>query len=371
MKPQIILGVTLMISLTVSTGCKPNSSASSTKSLDNFVKEKGKTPNECSGTYSVFPQLAQVDISEISDPNKAVRATEAVKAALSAVPEDFQKQFASAGRIKVSPNADTLCGSKQQVASEDSKPSRVCWVQEGVRLIFLMPDDIAEISHSTVRMFGYFNFQILHAALNSDSPGPSAFKKNLGEMKMQVAAEFIKDLKGMQQNSRTKEILGKYQAGGADREHLVNQIMAETFDSEYCSRETRDAFRSFTYTYAYLHPEKTGLSLAGDDDPSLPQPILGPSRSSGDTNEIVKNIVFNNSSIIDRLSPPVFNSNFTQRWQDYVHKNKVPFIGEAAGMFPAAGLDGTIMVADMAARMYQAAEPSTLPSRFYRMYQGQ
>lgn len=253
------------------TGCKPSSDLSRSKSLDNFTsKDPSKlTYNSCSGRY-----LAQVPRSSLRGDSEQV---DAIKTALTAVPLELQTAFFQdlKGSISVVKDIAGLCGaSSADSASADSLLA--CWRGSDAGIsIFVKEGETAalterNIKHSTVRMMGYVLTDVILKIKNSGGEALVVENPALVQIKKDVATALTKDA----EKSKDYRIPS---AMRTDETRYNDAAFAEAFDSYYCSAASQSKMASnFPETFA-IFSEIAAI---------LPQGLAGTLDTSGASTQV-------------------------------------------------------------------------------------
>jgi len=239
----------------------PETTGSSTKSLDNFAKAgsgQSETINSCGIDYDgkqTLPPQVQGVLDRIHVDASYESSRRAVIGALVAVPKSLAAPFfLSGGTIEVRPDAGTIChqtpfsAAERQIA-DTAADVPACWQQPQAGKaphIFVTPDP-AVIRHSMVRLFGYFYTEYFVARILAPA-APAPFNavswktaaQSFNTTRGQLADAFLSDLQTKNHDAYTR--LAKFRS--SDATHFDNYVFAEALDSYYCSKDTRSKFQS-------------------------------------------------------------------------------------------------------------------------------
>lgn len=232
--------------LSASVACKPKSSETETKSLDNFTAgpDTAFTFNSCSGSNQV-----QVKISQLLASGSQQTA---IKEALSAVPVELQSAFFDTlkGTISVVRDIKAACPDKASVTGEDA--TLACWQPgEANASIYIKAEEkesetIRNIRHAVVRSMGF----ILTDVILKVSPSNEAtlLKDNaaIQQVRKELTEALVKDIK----SNKEAQLPALY---NADRTEFEKAAFAESFDSWYCSKESNKKMEKlFSKTHTYF-----------------------------------------------------------------------------------------------------------------------
>lgn len=210
------------------TSCKTAQQSSAPKSLDNFTGADSVV-NVCEGqNASLAPEGAIV----AADAERVAAVTQA----LTAIPEALQREFFGTlqGKIVVGevPAGCRLAGAPSAQALDSEMLA--CFKQEGdgasvaIHVAEAGPDTVRNIRHALVRTFGYVTADLLLSfpATKDEAAAPAA---HLTQLRADLLALVQADLRNM----------GRGDLAGGMTEEVRDNLFAETFDSHYCSAETR------------------------------------------------------------------------------------------------------------------------------------
>jgi hypothetical protein len=226
--------------------CKPTQTVSDANSLDNFTAAEGTafTFNSCSGTNAV----------SVSDDKLLGTGNErsAIRSALSAVPAELQAAFFETlkGRIAVVKDITSSCKVPAGVSGVDA--TLACWqpgtsdVTVYIRSEASEQDTVRNIRHSVVRSMGYILTDIV-MKVRRTSEGTKLVRNDAFEtVKSELSAALVADLK----SAEGYKLPALYQS---DRAAFESGAFAESFDSWYCSAESRaKMLKSFPATHNYF-----------------------------------------------------------------------------------------------------------------------
>lgn len=226
--------------------CKPTQTVSDANSLDNFTAAEGTafTFNSCSGSNAV----------SVSDDKLLATDTErsAIRQALSAVPAELQTAFFETlkGRIAVVKDIASSC--KVPAGASGVDATLACW-QPGISdaMIYIksessVQDTVRNIRHSVVRSMGYILTDIVMKVRHTPEGTRLVRNEAFETVKGELAAALVVDLK----SADGYKLPALYQS---DRAAFESGAFAESFDSWYCSAESRaKMLKSFPATHKYF-----------------------------------------------------------------------------------------------------------------------
>jgi len=241
--------------------CKPAApTESQVQSLDNFAG--GGTINACEGQYHALPTAV---IKAQSEQAKEVRQ------ALTAIPPALQSAFFEDLRGQIVVQRDLSACKEAGVTS--------CWTSVGDTSVAVYVKDAGSdtktaqnIRHALVRSFGYMTVQLMLKLKNeaqgttlTDNPPLADFKSDLAMTFLDDVAKHPKyDLKAFKnslsgdlidENSKSSERRAAWnsQRGTPRGETFMDSVLAEAFDSWYCSAKSRaNLERDFSNTFVLM-----------------------------------------------------------------------------------------------------------------------
>jgi hypothetical protein len=303
-----------MIAAAGLSGCNVNSGNSGTESLDNFARagEAVLHNNSCQGSYKLIDDLFSPDVDlvniHVEDNNQRAIIQSRVESALRAVPTEIQvAYFGLGGIIEVTPQAHAICSQnldekqKSRMAEGGSK-IKGCWKHqtdylegsdgsftEDQRVVMYIDSDEKSIEHALVRTFGYVLSQVL-VKLDHDVAGGQLVNvkddPHFTSAKEQITLAFLKDVAA----SNGKYNLANYvdmigtdvisadeltRRSGWDSlraakpsaaASFMDYVFAESFDSYYCSAETRKVMTNdFAGTAAAFAPVSEAIDALSSE----------------------------------------------------------------------------------------------------------
>lgn len=258
----------------VACACKPaDPIASQVQSLDNLAG--GETVNACGGPHHPLPTaIIKADSEQVNE----------VKQALTALPASLQSAFFEDLQGQIIVQKD-LSGCKKDAVTS-------CWASAGDSSVAVYIKDAGNaaqttqnIRHAMVRSFGYMTVQLLLKLKNEPQGTVLTDNPQLAEFKSDLAVTFLDDvaknpkyaLKAFK-NSLSGPLLDE-KSKSADRraewnkqsqtakgETFMDTVLAEAFDSWYCSAKSRATFeKEFggTYTLIKAYVETLEMGFAG------------------------------------------------------------------------------------------------------------
>lgn len=294
---------TILVLAAAGVGCKQRHDASEVQSLDNFARGSGAalSQNSCHGGYDLIEDLFSPDLDMVNiheAPGQTLDAMQTrVESALRAVPTEVQVAFFGVGGIvEVTPEAHNICAQKldddaKKRLSEGGDRIKGCWKYQtdqiedengtkeaDPRVVIYIDTDAGSIEHALVRTFGYVLSQVL-VKLDKDGDQPRVrtvqSDPKFEEAKEKITLAFLKDVgasNGRYDLKRHARLLGtdvvsadqlarstgwqqlKTQRPDAARA-FADYVFAETFDSFYCSTQTKDVLtRDFRQTGTEFQP---------------------------------------------------------------------------------------------------------------------
>jgi hypothetical protein len=301
-----------MLMIYFAVGCKTSNESSEDKSLDNMARSKGVPLNEnqCSGDFKIMDDLfsPELDIINIhaKDDAEATQLQSKVESALKAVPSQIQLAFFGMGGIvEVSPLTNEVCSeglNAEQKARYAEFGTKItgCWkyqtdymklnngeLKKDERVVIYVDSSPASIEHSLVRTFGYVLSQVLSKMdLKEGETEITQVVKDaqFEDAKEGITMSFLDDVaasEGKYDLSNYSYIVGEkvlskdkllrraawtklMNESPAKAQQFMDYVFAETFDSQYCSSETRkimkDDFSTTGAAFASVHKSITGLT---------------------------------------------------------------------------------------------------------------
>ena len=257
------------------------------KSLENFVNQKqgkGTTYNKCQGNYPNFLE-DRLDLDAV-EPYETSYLTKSFAKAVSAVPMFLQYSFGEHdGKIIVAKNTSKFC------KNLTGEPLDACWSSDKSGMKIYIEADPKIIQHKLVRSFGYILGDYLVKLDDSRDQVAidQAFAENFDKELIKIRDAFLEDLK-VQDLAGTIDL--NYEGANLD-------LFAETFDSKYCSNNTRRNLREqFPHTEQAFVPISSELDAF--DNESLPSfSLSGLNLQEGSSGGILSRL--RGSRIFDRF----------------------------------------------------------------------
>lgn len=235
------------VALIATTGaCKPTQTTSDANSLDNFTAADGAsfTFNSCSGSYPV----------SVSDDQLLASGEEraAIRSALSAVPVELQSAFFDTLKGKIAVVKDIKSSCKVPAGASGVDATLACWQPgTGDAVIYIKSESSEKeternIRHSVVRSMGYILTDIV-MKVRQTSEGTKLVRNDAFETaKQELSAALVSDLK----SADGRKLPALYYS---DRAAFESGAFAESFDSWYCSTESKEKMlAAFPATYKYF-----------------------------------------------------------------------------------------------------------------------
>jgi len=252
--------MTLVLITTSMVGCKQRSSDSDIKSLDNFAGDQ--TINACGGAFDVLPTAnIQTNRTHLNE----------VRLALTSIPPSMQRAYFEDLRGSIIVTSDMSACKTANVRS--------CWAPVGddAVAIYVKEESNAaktaqNIRHSLVRSFGYLTVQLMlklnqteQGSVLADNAALKEFKNDLtlsllddvAKSKKYSLSAFKGSLSGklLDDRSRANERSAAWSAisGSTAGQTFADSVLAETFDSYYCSAVSRAKMKKeFAGSYAQM-----------------------------------------------------------------------------------------------------------------------
>jgi hypothetical protein len=258
----------LLATFMLAGGCKPTTSDSSIKSLDNFAGISQRV-NSCKADPSKqydpadYPMLNHVRFLGPESENNEFVFKQNISHALANIPSNIQKIFVKAGgKVVVADNSKKMCESLTKNAKPEESDSCVVFIaatkNNGQILHLVLPPDLTSIHHNLMRLAGMFLVDVVPLADESRKQKISefmarntiAFIEDLYTSKAFDGKKILKDLVGdavgeSLLSSRKKDgplsveaidkILGK---GGKDfskANEFSRKVFVESLDSYFCN----------------------------------------------------------------------------------------------------------------------------------------
>ncbi len=273
MKNHILLSAALVAT---TLACKPQNDGpaqetAKVRSLDGLTG--AKTEYVCGST--TIPDYAK-PLQALIEPKDAPLTAELMSTAAALPAAVAQLMAGVRARIILVPDGVKACEGTPFTAEEkalnvSAEPTRACWRQTGGEPPELLIEaDVAVIRTSLVRLGSYFFTEFLLPRLqNAQAPAPfnSPEWKNAASAviaaRTRLGEAFLEDLKGAPADTREKFV----KLRDKDAVAFGNVVLAEAQDSYYCSKASRDVFRSkFEATWAVF---------ADGGDPQSPMSLFG------------------------------------------------------------------------------------------------
>jgi hypothetical protein len=276
--------------------CKATEHKSEVSSLDNFAGSS-HTVNSCQGNYRIVAGAYQIDA-----PKKYFGA---IEKSLTAVPVNIQEAFFKDfdGTIEVVSNIKAAC-SAQNGIQNDSNGLLSCWQTKNENAIAIYIKEeatsvktIQNIRHAMVRSFGYFVSEVMLKATNTENGTELVENSDMTTVKRDMAFYLLANMNANPKYDLNK-VLGSIPSGAFSANKSLNEnrmrwdrlrnsprvekfsdsVFAETFDSFYCSSESRArlqqdfGLKNFDIYESYLEIDRevegmfsSSASLVGDE----------------------------------------------------------------------------------------------------------
>jgi hypothetical protein len=279
------LYILLFIALAGTSCKKATESTSEVQSLGNFAGGEFE-PNDCHGTNPVKAS---------SDELRAkTKFRKSLRRALSAVPVTLQDAFFTNlnGKIELASNMNDKCKSTDHPTS--------CWqiADDSSVMIYIKsetsdPETVKNIQHSTVRAFGFMLADVMLKMQIEGDQANLVENQELDAMKADIAFKLLANMaqsNGKYKLSHFKDMLPEsvLKAGLSTKERqkawekivfkpatrqFSDEVFVETFDSYFCSSETRKELRedfnrkgiSIAEAYDEIDQEIQKMLSANDD----------------------------------------------------------------------------------------------------------
>lgn len=262
-------------------GCKPKAADSSTKSLDNLTRKDGaeETHNQCTGPDTGFaPPAGRLKFEGLSASEQA-EAKEAVDKALTAVTTKQKRAFFGFAKLVLVPKlkpADCTGNRAAQVfATRSGADLRFCWAVNDGQLQALMVGTPKVIEHEMVRLFAFGALDIVAPTIDNWDEKKAAQNRVAVSANTFIRRRAIEVTNALLVDATTNKEIKVDQVAKAITSGDVSgmtiaarAVMAEAFDSAYCSPTTRAKFKKmFPKTYeAFVAPANPKASGAGTRD---------------------------------------------------------------------------------------------------------
>ena len=280
MRQQILQTALWIVVAYWAASCKPTVAGgeSDVQTLDNLARSGGTAlvDNSCGIrlTDNRYERLsattkAKLEIIKAEDRRHFL----AVAGTLTAVPKPIQSMFfAVGGTVVVTKEAASQCASvkltaaEKTFAGENTAELDSCWKRQNDSVTVILPEDEDKIRHSLSRLFAYLYFEYFYDSIKKgQNKNLTASADRFEDQLTGLTTAFLKDIAGGDRDVFDKFVAMDQQSPAT----LQKFVFAETVDSYYCSKTTRDAMsKSFSSTHrSFQQGESTvanGKSLADD-----------------------------------------------------------------------------------------------------------